>query len=263
MTTKYKLTKVSDVLTGSWLKLTSLDESRKELFELLTALNNGETIVIPKYEQSRGRDVYVKLSDDTYPQTMISTTLTNNVPSTWSNYAISIDALSTYPCYVFNSKRIELKNDNINVIPVGTVIRYLATKPLNDTDDLKRTATVKASYFYQTDAGTSTSTTTVPVSTSTSTTTAPTIVQHDNSTKIIFPNGDYSTIEGQETISSSGYNDWEAFKSTSTTTTTKALTEAEVGGFVVYTLDNESGFFKLVTDTDTSEQDQSVVTFQN
>lgn len=105
--------------------LTVLELKGLTLEESLQALLNGKTILVKGLEQSRNLDVLVRLyNEGVVPVTQISYDV---IPADghwreeyWQIFDISINALSTYSCYLYDK-------DTISIIPkftVGTSVRY-------------------------------------------------------------------------------------------------------------------------------------------
>jgi len=125
-------------------KLQNFGTNRLTLEEIFDRLISGKVIVIPRFEQSLGGDVYVKLSDNKYPHTLIGMYADAKGPTAWQSYSINLDALSTFPCYEFTEPQ-KLMGGIIKTLAPGTIIRYLLGR--EPKEEKKTTSTIENVFF--------------------------------------------------------------------------------------------------------------------
>ena len=84
--------------------LVNLELNDLSLEEAFMYLNMGETLVIAGYEQTRGKDVLVKLDKRKYEVTMISLDIKPIVAGKrlWQVHNVSVNALSLHKVYKYN-----------------------------------------------------------------------------------------------------------------------------------------------------------------
>lgn len=258
-----------DVLSPDSLQ--DMGTRRLGLSDIFNKLIGGSTIVIPKYEQSLGGDVYVKLTEDTYPRTEIAMYYDSSGPTAWQDYAISIDALSTYPCYEYTDTQA-LVNPTLKYLNVGTILKY--TK-----DNKGNTSSITGVYFLPESAVTTTTTTFFP-----GTTTTTTLLGYARDSKdldgknlIQLSDGSYQSVDFRyntdvgdlidinvnipgyySSIPESWYSDF-AINSDDSGASTDTP-EAPIG-VILYTLDNQDGYFAIVaSDEQSLDTDSAPVT---
>lgn len=254
--TKYSLSK-ADLDELELTKLQDYGTERLALKDIFSKLIDGKTIVIPHYEQSLGGDVYVKLSDDAYPHTLIGMYTSKSGPSTWQSYSITIDALSTFPCYEF-TKSQQAVAGTTKVLSNGTFIRYV------NSEGNRVTSSITGAYFLAKEDETP------EVTTTTTTTTMPdgsNMSPKDDLTgknTVILPDGTQARLDyrfdtsiGMLMSINQGYDDTyttvpesEYVDYTVNSTSTEEPEKDTSVGLILYTLDNEDGYFGIVATQD-------------